>query len=182
MHIQVSNLQGRPRRFTFREAVDDFPALVALAEQGDVIFKGDILADLEVSRVDGVIRVTGQVAADVTMPCSRCLDPLEQHLDLPVTLCYSEVESTETTAGGDEIDLSLEDLELIPFGGDEIDLGLEIAQELIMALPQAVLCGENCAGLCPVCGTNLNKNTCRCEPPVFHEGLARLKDFKAKRD
>ncbi len=182
MHIQVKSLQGRPRHIDLREPVEKFPALSALAEQGDVLFSGEVVAALEVSLVDGVIRVDGRAAAQATMNCSRCLEPLERHIEVPLSLCYGQSGVPDQRCDREEVELTLSDLELIPFHGEEIDPRPEIAQELIMGLPQAVLCRENCAGLCPVCGIDLNKNTCRCEPPVFREGLARLKDFKVEPD
>ena len=91
-----------------------------------------------------------------------------------------------TNRGGlddsEDVELTLRDLELIPVQGDEVNPDPEIAQELIMAVPQSVLCREDCAGLCPVCGIDRNKNECTCEAPVLHDGLARLKNFKADRD
>jgi uncharacterized protein len=197
MHIPTGNLQGRPRSIKFSEAVEKFPALVVLAEQGEVVFRGEVVANLKASLVDGMVRVEGHVAAEVTLTCSRCLEPVEHLVDVLLSLCYSELDPRESAgdveemeeldpreSAGDveEMELTLKDLDLIPYQGDEINLGPEIAHELIMALPQTVLCREDCLGLCPVCGIDLNKNTCQCEPPVFHEGLARLKNFKAKRD
>ena len=182
MHIPTGNLQGRPRSIKFSEAVEKFPTLVVLAEQGEVVFRGEVVANLKASLVDGMVRVEGHVAAEVTLTCSRCLEPVEHLVDVPLSLCYSELDPRESAGDVEEMELTLKDLDLIPYQGDEINLGPEIAHELIMALPQTVLCREDCLGLCPVCGIDLNKNTCQCEPPVFHEGLARLKNFKAKRD
>jgi uncharacterized protein len=44
-----------------------------------------------------------------------------------------------------------------------IDLGEDVRQYTILALPPKMLCGDDCAGLCPSCGTNLNKKTCQCQ-------------------
>ena len=182
MHIQVGKLQGRPRRIEFREPVDKFPSLVALAEQGDVVFRGDVAGYLDVSLVDGVVRVEGEAEAVAGMICSRCLEPLEEQIKVTLSLCYAEFDPHAAAGDQEELELTLKDLDMVPFHGDEIDPAPGIAQELIMGLPQSLLCKDDCAGLCPVCGIDLNKHTCRCQPPVFHEGLARLKDFKVKPD
>ena len=100
-----------------------------------------------------------------------------------MALCYHQAEVSPGASDDlEEIELSLRDMELIPFTGDEIDPTPELAQELILALPQAVLCRDDCAGLCPVCGGDLNVTSCNCEAPLFHEGLARLKGLKIDRD
>ena len=64
------------------------------------------------------------------------------------------------------------------YTGTEIDLRPDIEQEIIMALPQQQLCAEDCRGLCPSCGIDLNQGQCDCERPVFHTGLAALKNFR----
>ena len=50
-----------------------------------------------------------------------------------------------------------------------LDLGEAIRQYSVMATPAKPLCKEDCAGLCPTCGANLNNGTCGCPPqPVDH--------------
>ena len=181
MQIRIDKLQGRSLTLDFNETAESFPSLMTLSEQGVVVFKGNVQGSLTASFAGDVIRVNGHVAADVVSTCSRCLAAIEQSLDVPLTLCYQQREPQPDSDAPDEVELTLRDLELIPFQGDELDPRPEIAQELIMALPQSMLCRDNCAGLCPTCGTDLNQNTCRCETPVFHEGLVRLKDFKSER-
>jgi len=181
VQIRVDKLQGRSCTLGFNEPVDSFPSLVTLSEQGVVVFKGDIQGSLSASLAGDLIRVEGHVSAAAELTCSRCLVAVEHSLDVPLGLCYVQQDPLPDPDSPDEVELTLRDLELTPFQGDEIDPGPEIAQELIMALPQTILCHEQCAGLCPTCGTDLNQNACRCETPVFHEGLVRLKDFKSER-
>lgn len=183
MQIRVDNLHKGPRQVAFCEPAGTFPALVALAEQGEVVFRGDVAGSLEVSLAGETIRVVGRAATRVGLTCSRCLTETERSLDVPLNLCYQKAEAAPgNEALPEELELTLKEMELIPFQGDIIDPAPEIAQEIIMALPQSVLCREDCAGLCPVCGNDLNQQECGCEKPVFHAGLARLKDFKVDRE
>ena len=46
--------------------------------------------------------------------------------------------------------------------GDEVDISEDIRSELLLELPMFVLCSDDCAGLCPDCGCNLNDSSCRC--------------------
>ncbi len=179
MHIRVNNLHVRPLNVEISEPVESFPALVAMAEQGAVIFTGEVTGSLTAGMAGDLVRLEGRVTVTVVMSCGRCLCELRRSLDVPFHLCYHQVDvPLGASDDAEEIELTLRDMELTPFTGDEIDPKPEIAQELIMALPQAVLCQEECAGLCPVCGGNLNTQACECAKPVFHEGLARLKDLK----
>lgn len=183
MHIRVDNLHVRPRNIEISEPVENFPALVALAEQGDIVFKDKVTGELTASMAGDIVRLEGRVSASVQMPCGRCLCALQQSLNIPVSLCYHQADVSPGASDEiEEIELTLRDMELIPYTGDELDPEPELAQELIMALPQAVLCRDECAGLCPVCGCDLNIQSCQCEKPVFHEGLARLKDLKIDKD
>ena len=54
---------------------------------------------------------------------------------------------------------------VVPEGTDVLDLSEAIREELILALEAYVLCREDCKGLCPSCGSDLNTNSCDCRPP-----------------
>ena len=49
-------------------------------------------------------------------------------------------------------------------GEDFVDLTANMREDIILELPQRVLCAEDCKGLCPHCGKDLNKGPCRCQP------------------
>lgn len=62
-----------------------------------------------------------------------------------------------------------EDEDSYPFGGLEIDLEKPVHDCVILDLPTKVLCKEDCAGLCPTCGANLNTQKCKCKESVVDE-------------
>jgi len=175
--IQIDKLKRRPRQINIDEQATSFPVLAELIEQGAVAFNTTISGACEATWVKDSIEVAGQLASTVTSPCCRCLMPVVSHLDVPVKLSYVGNDDEETHVV-EEIELQGEEISLIPFSGPEIDLRMDLGQEVIMALPQQSLCQEECRGLCPVCGCNLNMASCDCDPPVFHAGLAALKSFK----
>lgn len=82
------------------------------------------------------VKLDGSFAAE----CGRCLEPVTKQVKRSCDLDY-------------EIDSRTE----------EIDLGEDIRQEIIMSLPAAVVCKEDCRGLCPGCGANLNTEICKCK-------------------
>jgi uncharacterized protein len=176
--IQIEKLKRRPRQIVVEEQATDFPVLRELTAQSTVICNDKIRGSLEAARAGDIIEVNGHLGTTVTMPCSRCLMPVTESLDIPVMLCYAEAEADGVNATGGEVELQREDLGLIPFTGPEIDMRPDLEQEILMALPQRPLCNESCKGLCPVCGCNLNQDGCDCDLPVFHAGLAALKNFK----
>jgi len=181
MEIRIDSLKVRPRKLAFEEPVEKFPVLRELVERGEVGFPGDISAELVVTLVGTLVEVEGSLACTVVLSCSRCLHPVEQRLDLQIALSFSRQVVPEAGTGEDR-ELTEEEIGLIPFEGDTIDLRSYLGQELLMGLPQHPLCANHCAGLCPVCGSDLNRNRCDCIPPVFHGGLGALKGFKVAKD
>ena len=179
MWIEIDKLKRRPRQIVIDKQATDFPALRDLAEKGIATFSENIIGTLEVTRTEQVIKVAGCLTTTVTSPCGRCLMPVTGHLKIPILLSYVDCENVDAAPLAEEVEIQSEEIELIPFSGTEIDLQPDLAQEIIMALPQQPLCQEACQGLCPTCGNNLNQGGCDCEPPVFHAGLAALKNFKA---
>jgi uncharacterized protein len=177
--IQIEKLKRRPRQVVIDEQAADFPVLHDLIEEGAVRFDDRIQGTLEATRAGDVIEVKGRLSATVTTPCGRCLMPVTEQLDIPVMLCYAGIDDESEPAVAEELELTSRELGLIPYSGPEIDLRPDLEQEIVMALPQQTLCREACKGLCPVCGCNLNHESCKCAPPVFHAGLAALKNFKA---
>lgn len=180
MLLQVDKLKRRPRQIFIDEQAADFPVLHDLIEQGGVIFNAVIHGELEATWAGDVIEVNGRLTTKVTIPCGRCLVPVSEPLEIPVQLCYAGLAEDGEVAVSEDVELKGEELGLIAFSGTEIDLRPDLEQEIIMALPQQVLCQGTCQGLCPVCGGNLNQAHCDCQPPVFHAGLAALKNFKVE--
>ena len=180
MLIQIDKLKRRPRQIVIDEQATDFPILRGLVECEAIIFNDAIQGTCEATWAGDVIVVTGQLATTVTSPCCRCLAPVISQVHIPVNLSYAG-KGDEDAPVVEDLEIQSEEIGLIPFSGPEIDLRPDLEQEIIMALPQQLLCREACQGLCPVCGCNLNQDSCDCEPPVFHAGLAALKSFKIKR-
>ena len=178
MLILIDKLKRQPRQIVVDEQGADFPVLKDLIEHGDVAFNETINGTLQVTRVGDVVKVSGRLSASVTSPCGRCLTPVISQLDVPVMLCYVNDDDGKAAPLGEEDELQREELGLIQFSAPEIDLRPDLDQEIVMSLPQQPLCKETCKGLCPVCGNNLNQNSCDCESPNFHAGLAALKNIK----
>ena len=178
MEIRVDNLQENPLRLAFEEPLENLP-LLAEAMAAGLVFDGPLAGKLLVRRAGDVVEVEGELACTVALACSRCLQPLRQRLEIPVALSF---ERQQTVAADEaERELSEEDLGMIPFSGDYLDLREALEQEVLLAIPQHPLCQDDCAGLCPVCGGDRNRQACDCTPPVFHGGFAALKGLRLER-
>ena len=115
------------------------------------------------------VLVRGTLGGEVGMVCRRCLDPVRVRFDEPVTLLYRP--GADPGAGREEI---------YTFGerAREIDLGPAIREHALLAVPEYGLCREDCAGLCPHCGANLNQARCDCAAEEMDERWAALRRYR----
>jgi uncharacterized protein len=119
--------------------------------------------------------LVGRVKTTLEMPCSRCLEPFRIDVDEPFDLRY---QPNTSTAGDGEREINDEDLDTAYYENDEIDLGQLIQERFYLALPMKPLCQDDCKGLCPHCGTNLNKAECDCNTQWDDPRLAALRALK----
>lgn len=103
------------------------------------------------------ILATGIVRAHVIGTCDRCLEPAEFDLAAEVDEYFLFKAPSETESLGDDE----EDVDFSLVGDDHtIDLSEALMSAVLMETPFVVLCREDCRGLCPVCGQNLNEHDC----------------------
>ena len=118
----------------------------------------------KVHRVGMDMRVRGEIKADLVLACDRCLKEVATPLAIPFDLIYTPAEAGDGQAG--EVELQERDLEFAMFENDEIDLDGLVLEQVELSLPSRVLCQEDCRGLCPECGTDLNVESCQCSRPA----------------
>ena len=99
------------------------------------------------SVMEGVL-VSGEIDAPVTGSCARCLEPIEDTLSLDVQELYAyEGSTTEATSEEDEVRR---------IEGDYLDLEPLTRDTIVLALPLAPTCTDDCSGLCADCGQRLD--------------------------
>lgn len=97
--------------------------------------------------MEGVL-VTGEVDAPLAGSCARCLEPIEDTLDLDLQELYAyEGSTTEATSEEDEVRL---------VRGDHLDLEPMVRDAVVLALPLSPVCSDDCQGLCVDCGQRLD--------------------------
>lgn len=137
-------------------------------------------------RVSGGVLLEGRFSAPLAAPCKRCL--ADVLLALPVSFTLNliarkraqeelgPIEDDERAESAGSFDLDQADQEF--FDGKTIDLDPILREQVLLALPMNVVCSEDCQGLCPMCGQNLNEGKCGCEPKTVDPRFAVLKDMK----
>ncbi len=115
----------------------------------------DLFYVISVFKAKDEIFVSGTVECQFEDICYRCLKPTTEKIKGAIEAIYIYGNENDTINKENELE-SLENV--IYYVGSEIDLFDRVIEALITAMPQRFLCGENCKGLCPFCGEDLNKN------------------------
>ena len=133
------------------------PARLEL-DDADYQFNQPVRGRVTFRSVCGDVIGAGHLSTIVRTRCYRCLAPV----DAPIEVDVNETWLTEEPPAPGGIDEEVEGPLTHRLEDDRIDL-TEVFRELVMTeLPDRVLCGRDCRGLCPGCGANLNAEPCRC--------------------
>ena len=124
-------------------------------------------------------RLVGRVTTTLELPCGRCLEPFTLPVDASFDLRY---QPHAANTGEGEREIEEDDLSTAFYENEAIDLGQLMREQFYLALPMKPLCDEHCLGLCTVCGTNLNRETCGCTRDWEDPRLAVLRKLKDDHD
>lgn len=160
MRVPVTDLVGRPgdvRVLTRTLARDDVENPELSWGQADDCLTGAIELRLHLESVVEGILARGTLEFATQRPCARCLTPQSARYDVDVAELFVDPRRREE---GDEDDPGYEIVDDLT----AIDLSTLIRDTVVMSLPLRVLCSDDCAGLCPVCGSNRNDEDCGHRP------------------
>ncbi len=107
------------------------------------------------------IAVNGRVEAKLSSRCARCDEPFIETLDIPLRERF-----VKGASGEDE--------ESYTFSGEILDIAPMVMDNLFLNMPISSVCSEDCKGLCPVCGCNLNTAQCACKREPEEEKISPL--------
>jgi uncharacterized protein len=131
---------------------------------------------LRLTRNEQNVFIRGRLDAEVSLTCARCLGvaPLKVDESFAMTLAPRQTEDTLP----EEVELSADDLDFGYYDDDIIDLEAMVRERILLEIPISPLCREDCRGLCPTCGQDLNVGRCDCPPPPPDPRLASLANLK----
>jgi uncharacterized protein len=118
---------------------------------------GPVGLDLRARSVGDGVLVRGAVRTQIDVPCRRCLSMVTQPVDETLDLLFVPTDTDEEEDLGGEV-------YPLPLRGMDLDLTEAIREQLILRTPEYALCSEECRGLCPQCGMDLNLGACDCVP------------------
>jgi uncharacterized protein len=146
---QLKSPIGSTRNYEVSETVN--------ITDGDRLLQGKV----ELMRIDRSILAKGILHTEIELTCSRCLSLFCYPLTLNIE---EEYFPTTDVVTGDSLPLPDEPGCFTIDENNILDLTEAIRQYALLTIPMKPLCGEDCAGLCPTCGYNLNQGPCNCPP------------------
>lgn len=164
MRLDVSKLKsnGESVEFEFREKWDK------------IEFRGDMLQFVDpivfyglATKKGNIIEVSGNVKTRIKTICYRCTEDAFIDIDVP----FYEEYSAHRENNNDEV---------IVYEDDAIEFNENVLATIVLYLPMKYLCKDDCKGLCPKCGTNLNHNICSCEKDDIDPRWSILKTLYEK--
>jgi DUF177 domain-containing protein len=162
MRIHVETLPAEGVELEIDEPVKQFPVLLEMQAQGECRFLDSVRGHLRVRKVTDLVTVVGTVSTRVRLTCDRCLRRYETDLMDRMAVSYTR-NLPEPEDPEEETALSAEDLGLIAFHGDVIELREAIQEQVVLSFPVHPVCAQDCKGLCPHCGEDLNRGPCACK-------------------
>ncbi|HJX38950.1 MAG TPA: DUF177 domain-containing protein [Anaerolineae bacterium] len=156
LRINVAQLlkgpTGAVRRLQLYDEIDDLDE--------DLIILAPLTGMVTLIRTADGILVTAPLRTVVELECSRCLEPFEGELKLEIE---EEFEPSIDIHTGAKLPVRATEQDATIIDEHHIlDLTEVVRQTIFLALPMSPACQLGCAGLCPVCGKNLNEGRCQC--------------------
>ena len=123
------------------------------------------------------IRLNGSLDASFELACARCLEPVLHKVVHSFDLLYRPL---GTDAGRAELSVTRAEAEVSYYEGEGLLLEDALREQVLLALPLKAICREDCRGLCPHCGKNLNSEPCSCAEPIEDPRWSALKEIRGK--
>ena len=130
----------------------------------DIVFESPFTVKGTVKNIRGVLYLNLDADVSFRTQCARCLESVEVHHSFDISEVFAKTElDTE------------DDVTILESGNIDLSEVTELA--FLGSLPINYLCSEDCKGLCPVCGINLNKEECNCDDTVYDPRFAIFRNL-----
>jgi len=166
MKIQVAGLSQGAHRFSFRVPA----AQLMLGDE----FTHDVDVDVVLDRTATEIALKADIRTGGQFVCDRCV----AEFNLALTPSYRMLYVWD---GADTTHLDPSEVQVVSPSLAVVDMSEDVRQTILLAVPLKLLCREDCRGLCPGCGADLNREACRCLEAPGESPLAGLREVLKNR-
>jgi uncharacterized protein len=180
MLISVLDLEREPIVFKLSVAPDAIDYGTEVTQVGPLAVDGraDLIEETHGPRtVVQDIRLQGTYSGEFETACARCLAPVRKPLSSQFDLLFRPLGVDE---GGPERSISASETEIGYYQESGLMLEDVLREQVLLSLPTRILCREDCKGLCPRCGRDLNTETCTCDTAPADPRWSALSDLAGR--
>src|ERR1700720_522543 len=164
---RIEDITADAKELSFSEPEGEINRALGLGPIREYHLEGPVNVVLSYYRAGTELFFRGELTAATVASCARWAE----EFIAPSGRSFRYVLAPRAIGDDSNGDLRVEDLEFSLYEGEEVNLTPLIREQMLLALPTRPLCREDCRGLCPRCGANLNDGDCGC---VIESGDARL--------
>lgn len=152
-------LKQGENRFDFRLSPDELGFAPCEVSENPSFKRiiGSLLTDFSIVRTGQRLLLNGRIRFRAELACSLCGEDYECDFDEPLTAEFADYSLPRSPHR-----IKDEEIDQNQFWGDELELIPIIHDAIHLAVPIAPCCREDCRGLCPTCGADLNQGPCNC--------------------
>lgn len=161
MHIDVTSIRNSKELELKFELLDNLEFFNV--HLGELKFKEPVFLKGTISNVNDKFLLKGRIKTKIQLNCSCCNKPVDRIVDLPI----NEIFGTDDNEQDDIWKLS----------GNIVELNPVIISNIALDIPMKILCRNDCKGLCPKCGHDLNEYDCECNITELDPRFEKLKFF-----
>ncbi|MGB8508548.1 MAG: DUF177 domain-containing protein [Pyrinomonadaceae bacterium] len=171
MNIEVERLSDRGEPFAHTYGPGEL-----MLDDEDVRQCADAAVEGLASRKRDEVRLRGTIKAGVEVACDRCLTTINRPVEIEFDTTF--VHASAANSLGENVELQPDDLLLDFYEGETLNVDDLVREQILLALPMHSLCNDECKGLCPDCGANLNAGEHVCERREIDPRWAALAELR----
>ena len=175
--LRVDNIMADAKEISFSEPEAEINRALGRGPIREYRLEGPVSVAMTYYRAGAELFFHGEFTAATVARCARCAE----EFNAPSGRSFNYVLAPRSIGDDSKGGLRTEDLEFSLYDGQEVDLTPLICEQMLLALPTRPLCREECRGLCPRCGANLNERDCGCSIESADARLAVLRSIKVHR-
>jgi uncharacterized protein len=175
--LRIEDITADAKELSFSEPEGEINRALGLGPIREYRLEGPVSVVLSYYRAGTELFFRGEFTAATIATCARCTE----EFIAPSGRSFRYVLAPRSIGDDSKGDLRIEDLEFSLYDGEVVNLTPLICEQMLLALPTRPLCREDCRGLCPRCGTNLNERECGCVIESADARLSVLRSIKIRR-
>jgi uncharacterized protein len=175
MRVRIDEIPESGRTLRFHWDEDRLSQFLPSGDPFNLKLLRPVNVVLNLDRYPDHTRITGQIEGSLEVSCHRCLGRFQLPLNEPVDIYLV---ADQRVPKDEEKELVPDELAYEFFDGEVIEVDQLVAEQIFLTLPVKLLCSEDCRGICPGCGANLNEEACRCKTGDRQSPFAKLKLIK----